>query len=743
MASRPQKLPPMRRIAASFCLILVMLLAVAGPTAAAEPAAPSLALVPQDADFYTSCMRIGEQIEIVKNSNWWNQLNQWQPILQAKFFINFGLQGSPQGQQFQQWKAQPENQQLLDLAADMFSTEVFCYGSPGVSESIGLLGEVYGAAIMGAFQYQSVGKFSGESQDDFMARTILQFVNEQRDRLKIPTFVMGFKLSDTEPAVQQLSRLEGLVKVVLDSEPDLAVIADRFKRTTIGGSEFLTLDIDGSLVPWDEVPFDRIEQEPGQFDELVAVLKKMTLSISLGVHKGYLMLSIGESNDHLAKLGTGEVLADHPRLAPLAKQGAQRFTDVAYISDNFVNTFQTKPEDIDQMVVAAGAYLPMLGLPPDLQKQLMDDVEEFGEDLKGSITQLGAQLFFSYLTERGYENFHYDWSENVTLDGSQPLTLVDHLGGTPICACLARAQQHPESYDALVKWLKKARGYFEQFAVPRMGERDREQYELFSGIAYPILERLDDVNRTSLIPALADGQAGLVFDGGEKSTRWHAALPPTHEEVAVPSPAIILGLKDEALFRQALGEYREILNESLEKLHELQPNAPDFQLPEAQVFNLPEADVYFYRLPKEFGVHEGVAPNVAINDKMAVFSLIPRHTQRIVRSTPLDVDGGPVANIGSRPVAAVNYFSFAALIDAVVPWADEGVRYYVQSMQEALGGLDPNDANGGDSPAAKQILDQIQQGAKFLKAFRGYSSVTYVEEGATITHGEARFKDLE
>ena len=43
---------------------------------------------------------------------------------------------------------------------------------------------------------------------------------------------------------------------------------------------------------------------------------------------------------------------------------------------------------------------------------------------------------------------------------------------------------------------------------------------------------------------------------------------------------------------------------------------------------------------------------------------------------------------------------------------------------------------------AKQILKQVQQGAELLKVMRGYSSVTYLEDGAIVTHGEVRFKDL-
>ena len=40
------------------------------------------------------------------------------------------------------------------------------------------------------------------------------------------------------------------------------------------------------------------------------------------------------------------------------------------------------------------------------------------------------------------------------------------------------------------------------------------------------------------------------------------------------------------------------------------------------------------------------------------------------------------------------------------------------------------------------VLAQVQQVTSFLKVCRGYSSVTYVEKGALVTHSEMRFKDL-
>ncbi|MEE3220406.1 MAG: hypothetical protein VX257_09085, partial [Planctomycetota bacterium] len=301
----------------------------------------------------------------------------------------------------------------------------------------------------------------------------------------------------------------------------------------------------------------------------------------------------------------------------------------------------------------------------------------------------------------------------------------------------------PEQYDSLVNWLKKGRGYVEKYVLPELSESDLEQYEAFAGILYPVLSRIDDVNRNMLIPAVADGQGGFAIDANLKTKQWHAMLPPLTEPIALPSPGILIGLKDAGLFNRALGEYRNVFNEVVARLHELNPlDIPDFQLPPAKKRELQDGtEVYYYTLPKEFGVYDRVAPNVAINDKLAAFSLVPRHTVRMVKSQPLEVDGGPVAKVGSRSLASVAYFDWVGCVDMVLPWVKEGVRFATSTLEDPDAGQ-PG-ADDADTAVTKQILDQIQQGAEFLKVFRGYSSVTYVEDEALVTHGELRFEDLD
>src|SRR5205085_2291904 len=91
-------------------------------------------------------------------------------------------------------------------------------------------------------------------------------------------------------------------------------------HATRGASpSFLTVAVDGKMVPWDRIPFKDYEDKPGAYDKLVEQLAKMKLTVSLGAHEGYFLLAVGESTESLAKLGKGKSLAGRAEMKPLSK----------------------------------------------------------------------------------------------------------------------------------------------------------------------------------------------------------------------------------------------------------------------------------------------------------------------------------------------------------------------------------------------------------------------------------------
>src|SRR5688572_11536656 len=120
-----------------------------------------------------------------------------------------------------------------------------------------------------------------------------------------------------------------------DAFADQPQLKMRLKREKIAGADFLSLHLDGTLIPWDAIPPEAIAKNKEAFDKIAATVKKMTLTISLGVREGYLLLSLGATNQHLATLGMGKLLADRTEFAALHKAGDKPFTSLGYVSDEF------------------------------------------------------------------------------------------------------------------------------------------------------------------------------------------------------------------------------------------------------------------------------------------------------------------------------------------------------------------------------------------------------------------------
>jgi hypothetical protein len=386
-------------------------------------------------------------------------------------------------------------------------------------------------------------------------------------------------------------------------------------------------------------------------------------------------------------------------------------------------------------------------VPAELQARIRKDARDLGKDLKTFVAEPGATLSFAFLNGRGYEAYAYDWSEQPGIDGSKPLTLLQHVGGSPLIAVVGRSSSRARYYDFLVKWVKVANGYFEDFAVPQMKPADRAKYDQFIKEFHPLVRRFDQATGKMLLPALADGQTAVVIDAKRTSKQWQKLLPPTEKPLPLPELALVLGVSDAELLRKACGEYRGLINQIIDHAREAQPQVPNFQIPPPRVRKLKAGEMYFYPLPEEWGLDPQLLPNAGLSADVAVLTLSESHTQRLLTGTPLKVKGGPLADL-KRPLAGAAYVDWPGLVDALTPWVELAVREGVAHQKPAAKDQDQPAGKDQGKPAAKgpsaeEILKQIRPVIEVLKVFRGYTSCTYFEDGALVTHSETVIQDLE
>ncbi len=682
--------------------------------------------LPNDAAFYSALLRNKEQIDIVLNSKAFAKLrelpivqNAWEKVTEQ---LDQPLGNLPSPRELLK---NPENRQLLELLADMAGQEIFFCGGPKSVAFLTFVGQVYGTAQFQQMMTQIQRR--GQADDPkAQARAMLQALAANQDLIQVPDLIIGFRINDAQRAEAQLKRLDTAAKQVLEQVPHLK---GRMKRERIGEGRFITLSLDGELVPWHEIPVKEIEEKPGEFDDVFKKLKTLKLTVTLGTSGNYLLLGIGESSSYLSKFAAGpDRLIERQEFKPLARFADRRITLIGYISKDLRLKMGMGEKDVDDMVTMAKSMLPMAELTKEQEAKVIRDVEDLAKDIRKYLPKPGAALTFSFLTNKGQESYGYDWSENNTWDASKPLSLLQHVGGSPLVATVGRSKYSPADYELVVKWIKKFHRHAEEFVIPKMEPEQQTAYDKFMKGATPLFQRLDAATGKLILPALADGQAAMVFDGKLTSTQWITMLPPTESALPMLEPALVLGVSDADKLRRGVAEYWDVAKKFVSLAREMSgEDVPPIELPDPKATKGKSGGLFTFELPIMIPVDKQIAPTAGLSDKVAVLTLSNAHAERLLANTPLKATG--VLGNGNQKLATANVVNWAAAIDVATPWVDIAVRM-------AAPFADPVVGDSKDLPAQVHTLLDV------LKVIRHYTSATYLEDGAWVTHGLTEIQDL-
>ena len=718
------------------------LVAQSAPAAESVVETSSLKYVPEDASFYWSRMRMREQVEAVINSRavakildlpWIKEAREAAAKLQEQTAREAG---APDVEQVKTWFELPENVELQTLLLDAVSNEVFVYGDSGFAELMAAMN-----ALSNEIRALQIEEARAGGDNEAVKRKSAELFTRLAKQLKVPSTVIGFKLKDDKPATSQLARLEAILSAQLEMQPPQW--RGRLKREKVGATEFLTLRLDGTLIPWDQVPQD---SPPEQFEEIKQTVSKLTLVVSIGIRDGYLLVAIGDSTANLQALGSGKPLAGRKELAPVVQHAGERFTSISYVSAQMMREGNTLDKQLDGYVSMAEAMLPLAELDPGLQEELIGDIRKLVDDLKKYIPKPGARTSFSFISQRGLEGYTYDWSEHLAIDGSQKLTILDHVGGKPLAFAAGRTKYAPQDYEVTVKWLQRGVYYFEQLGLPQLDPEQQELYQQIRTEMTPLAERLDQVTKLSWIPAFKDGQSAFVMDAKLTSAKWHEQMPPASAPLPMLEIGLVYGVSDAELVKVASNDYFAIAREAVNKLHAIVPEAvPEFTVPPPQAREFPEGTVYYYSLPREWGLDTQIAPNASLSKDFLALSLLPKFGLRLLKPTPLEVEG-PVAD-HDRPLASASYFDFAGLLDALAPWMDYGVdqRDAIEAAARVAAEAAGQPPEEEETPQPKASPEEVKANTRFvldfLKCLRTMSSVSYYEDEALVTHSEWHLVD--
>ena len=725
---------PSRFIQWTFVAVCLAVGARSGAAAAADPFAgleTAARMVPADAAFYSSMMRNREQVESLLGSNAWARLKAMPYVQMGLALYNLqALDSESIPGRINAALRDPEQRKLIDLAAELVSDEVFVYGDESLIGSIALVQQVASAMRYGPMVLQLSGAAEPFDEDELQAMLLLAVLAENIDLIRVPELVVGFKIKNTEYAVAQRDRLETLLREATLDRPQ-AVQNVEIGRKEVAGTEYLTLTAPLRDLPWDELPMERFEQletERGEARKVLDAVKSLEVVVALGVRGEYVLLSIGPSTDVLARLGEGPSLLVRDELKSLSQFADRRITSISYLSAAMARALGDVAQQIDDTLEAVEQLLPLAGLDSVQEQEIRQDARAMAEEMKRFVPEPGAMASVSFLTDRGIESYQHQWTVRVDLDGTKPLGLLGHIGGSPVFAIAVRETSSAQQYAFLAKWAARAFDHAERLAVPRMPEDEREKLQQAFDMARPLFRRADVATRDMLLPALADGQLALVIDRRLHSDRFLEVLPATRTPLPMLEPALVVGVSDADLLCKSMREYMAVARGLLDGLRTIEGvDIPaEVHIPDPRIEPHPGAKLYSYALPVEWGLDKQIVPNAGLGAGVAALSLSHDHTLRLLRQQPL-TSGGVLAD-AARPRAMTVVFDMAGLVEAVKPWI--GLAFDHAAADQPA---------GGEVAAVRQQVDTFLE---VLQTLRTFTSESYFEDGVLVTHGMVEIEDV-
>jgi hypothetical protein len=784
-----------RRVGSRLCLALLACLPLVGGARAADALEGGVAMIPKDASFVSATLRLQEQIDLVLRSNAVAAIRKLPAVIQAlEQYEEQKLQpGSPLSM-LDTYLQLPENQQAVELLRDMVSTDTFLYGEPSCITFLELVQKVQQAQNAANVLQMSRGGVPGRIETDRLeldrlemddddddddddgssvdrglkvvpvrrqvaeieefelrtagtgeqltARMVLQALADNAEKIVIPDLVWGFKTGKPEVATSQIKRIEVLLKLITQTNP---AFADALDRKEIAGGEVVTLTIDGGLVPWGQVLQDQDGIDDGDLDKVRRKLQELDLVIAIGLIGDRVILSIGDSADHLGKLVVagpgGEGLASTKPFEPLREHRDERITGISYVSEALARAAAPSAADLEQLAALSDTLADSAGLPEGAAREAREILGKIAAGYKRRLPTPGPALGYSFLTEQGYEGYAWDWTRNGVLDGSKRLDLLGHTGGLPLLSIVTRAKTPPDQFDDFVDWGSMAWSFFRKNLLVKADEDDRERFEQASQQLVPLAERLVATLRTKILPAVADGQAAFVVDGKEKAKRLQRSIPASAEPLPIVAPAFAVKLDDPKLFREGLSDLFALADDVVEEIRTLSPESvPEgYRIPEPSKSKIDGGALWTFAVPQA-GLDDQIEPTIGIGEDVAVFSLLPKQASRmLVRTT--QATGSELSRF-EEPLAAAAAADVAGFVDLLEPWVEYIARIGV--LQQRNGFVDGDSTIGpdGDDDRMRDILRHTGVVLDALRCLRVTVGEAQTRSDATVTHWRNVIRDL-
>ena len=738
------------------------------------------AIAPADAAFFSATLRGREQYDLIVKSNAYAALMKLPGMKRAlaMFEEQRTTPGSPLAM-LDTFMQLPENEQAVDLVRDMVSRDTFVYGEPSWIPLARLLKKLQQAQQAGSLLSPQGAGFDTDflqtedaagvparrarilpvaladateqlSPEQLQKRLIAQTLIDNVDLVVVPDLVWGFKTTKPEAGGSQLKRIEVLAKLVLQANPDLA---DSLARKQVAGGDFVTFTVDGGQIPWGEVEREVAESvgDVAGLDKVFDRLRSLKIVFAVGMIGDRVLVSIGDSVDHLEKLAMpaekpagdagGRGLLSQKAFAPLREHADKRITGISYVSGPLATALAPAADDFEVLLEAIPEAMESADMPEGAAKAARSWLGEAAAAYGKRLAVPGPWMAYAFLAEEGYEGYVWDWSKNRPFDGGKRLDLLEHAGGAPVAVAVSRLRSDPDLFDAIVSFISGGLSFVRDYGVPGCDEEFRESFGEFDDHVVPLGEKLVATLRTKILPALADGQVGFVLDAKTKTKRPQRDCPSSSEPLPLLEAAIVLPLEDPKLFREGLSDLFALSDELTDAMREMDPDSvpASYQVPDPEKAKTEGGAVWSFPLPAS-GLDDQIRPAIGIGEKAAVFSLVPVQAARMLVANDLETGSG--LSKFDEPLAAAAALDFPGLVDAVKPWVSYLVRYGCARERDGVVESDEELSAEDENERAREALQHAAVVMEVMKCFRAAVAETSTGDEALVTRWRNVIRDL-
>ena len=737
----------------------------------------SLVRVPQSTGVYYATMNHAEVFETIFNSNAWEAIKKSEVSRGMKKAYRRGRtrgyseynEDNPFSQYLAAYGASMDGfiaNTVKEVGQQVVGNEMFLY----IDNDAATMFEAVRKAQEEAFESLGINDLNelGEIDRDItpaQTKALIDSIAVHFKDVQCPTMILGARLEDPDGFRGLLQMAQAGMEQVMGQIPDDFDFAKDFWKVIDNKKSYLMLaEINLSDLPWDEFK-EQVDDEEA-LKAIAKLLDGKQVTVAMGIVDNLLVFGIGEDKSKFLKFGDGPQLIDMPELAKL-REAADRneaITSVIYTSAEFANLSSSFSQISDSQKASIRPIVMMMDMSDDDKEELIEKLETDLDELVADILELqqlpSMQFGFTAMCEDGIRGYYKSQMTHPALNGSKPLTLHSHAGPDTIAFMVQRPAHLENQFNFVCKWGSKVYDYAKpqalqliaeplENAIAEASDEEPEQISeddveaLFDGME-AMLATFASTTREKFLPAIKNQEAGFFIEMISRKKPWHRFLEQSDEsasEVPLPLPALVMGTRNAKKINEAMQEYSAALNKmaktAIEHSHFSDADAIADKIVSAFEGKRKKSGTS-YRTDITNGEVPGIQLGALVAKDWVVMNFNSKQAVDLTKTRGPNLFG-PIET--KEPSLSLMFYDNRAMMKSIRPWLaygetqmrNEGVEFDLMGYEAERDTLQFSEI---------QLRDAFERCWDMAACWKGLSSRSYEESGATVTEFLFKFEDV-